>query len=315
MNIISATGKIIVLAIASFILIHVLSIFGVFIAIAYPIWWAIAPQYIPTLIKRTPEQHGIKLAIINTLFILLVSAISLFLVYLENHLFFNLSSPVKSRTASFSIPSQGQYKIGEIFPMEIRIDSKGTSINAVQADLRFDPTIVKVVDVSTKDSFATVFVNKEIENDVGFTRISGGVPSAQALTQNGLFATVYFKGIMAGVVKIDFLPSSMVLANDGKGTNILKNLASASYLILPEELPKDIQTKQEADIISESKKADEDKIVFFEQKNLAIETNTDSGTVLGAKTNDYNILDHLVKLLRTVDEAIINFWKYLFGKI
>ena len=89
-------------------------------------------------------------------------------------------------------------------------------INAIQADLGFNPEKVEVVDISTQNSFANIFIQKEINNETGYARLTGGLPNPGFFSDRGIFGTVFFRGKQPGVVKIDFLPSSMVLANDGR---------------------------------------------------------------------------------------------------
>ena len=138
--------------------------------------------------------------------------------------------------ASFVIPSKGQYKLGEIFPMNIEVDNIKNPINVIQADLKFDPKKIEVVNISTKNSFANIFVQKENNNTEGYVRLTGGLANPGWSGAHGLFGTVYFRAKQSGLVTIVYLPTSLVLANDGQGTNLLKTLPSVSYLILPDKL-------------------------------------------------------------------------------
>lgn len=172
----------------------------------------------------------------------LILAISLMcagFVFIESRVLFKMGFPPTPKTVSFVIPPKGQYRLDEIFPMEIDIVGIKVPINAVQADISFDPRKLEVIDVLTEDSFANIFIQKEINNEVGYARLTGGLPNPGFFADHGIFGTILFRGKSPGVVKIDFLPSSMVLANDGKGTNVLKDLASVSYLILPERISKE----------------------------------------------------------------------------
>lgn len=320
MIIIKTVIKIILVALSSFVLIHIMSLFGLFVAIAYPFWWIVAPQYTPTFLrkslyeKKVPQTFG--QAVANALVILVFSLFSIGIVFAENKLLFTYGIPSIQKSANFIIPSKGQHKIGEIFPMEIKVEGAETPINAVQADIRFDPDFVEVVEVSTKDSFASIFINKEIDNDIGFTRLSGGIPSAEALVNEGLFGTVYFRGKSAGVVKIDFMPSSMVLANDGRGTNILKDLASASYLILPEKANPESVKDLEAKLISEIEAEKKAKLTFFddqEEANTArLSSQPPEGQVLGEQKESANLFVRVFGFIKKIDEFVVSFWQSLF---
>ena len=156
------------------------------------------------------------------------------------------------KTASFVIPPKGQHKLGEIFPMKIEVNNIKNSINAIQADLEFDPNKIEVVNISTKNSFANIFIQKDINNTEGYVRLTGGLPNPGWSEAHGLFGTVYFKAKQPGFVTIAYLSTSLVLANDGHGTNILKSRPSVSYLILPDKLSIDEEKTQTKFIFKEN---------------------------------------------------------------
>ena len=240
-------------AVLSWILIHVLSIFGVFLAVAYPAWWFFSPKQTTCLLCRSRKEGEYCLfcrqlvnkrngntpktflsATLNGLAILIFTFVSLGVVFLEIQFLHTLGFPPVQKTASFAIPSTGEYRLGEIFPMKLEITSIKTPINAVQADISFNPQKLEVVDISTTDSFANVFIQKEINNRIGYARLTGGLPNPGFSGVNGVFGTLFLRSKSPGLAQVKFLPSTLVLANDGKGTNVLKNLATISYLILPE---------------------------------------------------------------------------------
>ncbi len=168
--------------------------------------------------------------------IFVISLLSIAFVYGETLLVRKTGLISTPKTVNFVIPSKGQYRLGEIFPMKIEIAGIETPINAVQADLGFDSNKLEVTYISTKGSFAEIFIQKEINNEAGFARLTGGLPNPGFFSDRGLFGTVYFKAKQPGLVVIEFLPSSLVLANNSEGTNVLKKLDQVSYLILPEEI-------------------------------------------------------------------------------
>ena len=142
--------------------------------------------------------------------------------------------PLDITILPFILPSKNHYKTGEVFPMKIALTGITEPINTVQTDVQFDPKRLEVVHMSFDGSFATIFTDKQVQNDEGWFRIVGGLPNPGYTKQDGYFATVYFLAKQPGPAEVIFLPSSMVLANDGKGTNVVKDFATKSYLILPE---------------------------------------------------------------------------------
>ncbi|MFA6982287.1 MAG: hypothetical protein WC243_04705, partial [Patescibacteria group bacterium] len=147
-------------AILSWVMIHLLAVLGVFIALAYPIWWAVLPQgtfcfYCKSLkqgmwcrfCKKTvdpndpvyPHVSNLRSAVLNGILIFLFTVLSITLVYGESKLLNKLGIPHTAKTVYFVIPAKGQYRLGEIFPMKIELVGVKTPINAIQADVSFDP--------------------------------------------------------------------------------------------------------------------------------------------------------------------------------
>ena len=250
--------------IASWLMLHFLAIFGIFLALAYPAWWLFFPRHTPCILchslpsnticpicrqkinKLHTHPHTFLAILKNSLLILLLSLISLALVILETKALYLFGFPPTPKTAAFTIPPKGQYRLGEIFPMRIEIIGITTPINAVQADISFDPHKLQLVEISTVDSFANIFIQKEINNERGYARLTGGLPNPGFFSDHGLFGTIYFRALEPGIVTIDYLDSSMALANDGRGTNILKDLGSISYFITPEKITEVEKSQQSA---------------------------------------------------------------------
>lgn len=320
---------IIPLSLASWILVHILAIFGIFLAIAYPVWWLFAPQQTVCFLCRA-GINGVKCpfcrrvinknqgvfpsslssVILNGVLVLIFSLVSVGIVYAEGKLLFKLGFPPTPKTVSFIIPSRGQYRLGELISLKIEITGIKTPINAVQADVSFDPIHLEVENISTEDSFANIFIQKEINNESGYFRLTGGLPNPGFFSDHGLFGTVFLKTKTPGVAKIEFLPSSMVLANDGRGTNVLKDLASASYLILPEKISREEEEMQKDVILGTvlGEKSKETQMKFYEDTN-----------VLGVKVEqeikegkESNVFKVFLSGLEKFDRFILEQWGRVF---
>ncbi len=321
---------IIPILIASWFLIHLLAIFGIFLAIGYPLWWLLAPKQTACLLCRAGREGqkcffcrrpikknlgmspaNLSSAVFNGLLILFFSIISIGIVFGESQILFKLGFPPTPKTVSFAIPAKGQYRIGEIFPMKIEIAGIKTPVNAIQADLSFDSSKLELVDISTEGSFATIFIQKEINNEGGYARLTGGLPNPGFFSDHGIFATVFFKGKEPGVVKVEYLPSSMVLANDGRGTNVLKDLSTVSYFILPEKISQkeaDLQQKSvslKSTVLGESIGTESTQMKFYTE-----------GSVLGAtvskeieEANKSSLSKLFLDNLEKVDRFILEQWQ------
>ncbi len=315
----------------SWLLIHLLAIFGVLLVVAYPIWWLLAPKKIPCFFCRIKKEgqrcfscrqivhkadglspktfHSV---FINVALILIISFFCVAFVFAESRILFKLGFPLTPKTVSFIIPQKGQYRLDEIFPMKIEIVGIKVPINAVQADLGFEPQKLEVVDISTEDSFANIFVQKEISNEVGYARLTGGLPNPGFFADHGVFGTLFFRGKSPGIVKIEFLPSSMVLANDGRGTNILKDLASVSYLILPERISEEEAEMQKSISLKSivlGETSEDVQMKFYEEKEIL-------GERVGQEIQEekkFNLTKIFLEGLEKVDRLILTLWEKVFS--
>lgn len=196
--------------------------------------------------------------------------------------------------------------------MKLEIQNIENSINTVQADIGFNADQIEVVDISTADSFADVFIQKEINNEGGWARLTGGLPNPGFNRNNGVFGTIYFKAKTPGLVRIEFLPSSMVLANDGRGTNILKDFPTVSYVILPERISEEEEQIQQQ-VISDPEvlgdSANSNQLIFFEDTKIL---GTDSiGEIDSSEETD--IVDMLLNALGKGNQLILKFWEELLN--
>ena len=317
--------KIIGFIITSYLLVHVFALFGPFFAVAYPIWWLFTPTRTFCLFCRIKKEGEVcplcrrikieaegnypknfRSVILNSLLFLAFSLAAFGLVFTESKVLFKLGFPPTPKTVSFVIPSKGEFRLGEIFPMKIEIKGIQKPINAIQADISFDPNKVEVRDISTTDSFANIFIQKEINNQIGYARLTGGLPSPGFFADSGVFGSIFFQGKAPGLVKVEFLPSSLVLANDGRGTNVLKDLASASYLILPEKISPEEEELQK-ELITYSgveEEGGQTQIRLYQEERVL-------GTQVGQeieKGKKFNFFQFLFNILEKTDILILNFW-------
>lgn len=233
-TILKQIGFILVILVASFILVHFLAIFGVFLALAIPILHLMFyPHILCFWCKITGSRHTLRHSIIDSSLTLILTALSLVVVYGEYILLNHGVHPLTPQIASFSIPAKNQYQIGDTITIPIHLEHIPASINIVQADLSFDPKLLQVIDLTTDGTFASFFVQKEYDNTKGYVRLTGGIPNPGYTKPSGLIGTVYFRAISSGAANLQYLDSSLVLANDGRGTNLLSDYPSIPLLILP----------------------------------------------------------------------------------
>lgn len=303
------------LIISSWFMIHLLAFFGIFLAIVYPFCWFLFPKRMVCFLcrfKKTKEDcpHKNLLSVfLNTLFIFFISLISTGIVFFESKILAGANFISLSKPASFSIPAKGQYRLGEIFPLKVEIEGIKAPVNAVQADLKFDPDKLEAIEFSTKGSFANIFIQKDVDNKSGYARLTGGLPNPGFFSEKGLFGTVFFKGKKPGVVRVEFLPSSMILSNDGKGTNIINDLLATSYLILPDKISPEEEKAQESSnftsmVLGEA--TGESQMKFYEEEEVLGEKREEQ-----TETKKKGFLVWFLQTLHDFDTFVVNQWTQL----
>jgi len=146
-------------------------------------------------------------------------------------IFFLITTPIAEGVASslYLSPSSGVYTVGNTFSVVIKVNTGGLSINAVQGALVFSPDKLSVVGISKTGSIFSLWTTEPIySNSSGTISFGGGVPSPGYTGASGQIITITFKARTSGTVSVNW-SSGAVLANDGKGTNILANMAGGNY--------------------------------------------------------------------------------------
>ncbi len=109
----------------------------------------------------------------------------------------------------------------------------GESINAIEAVVKYDPTLARVEEIRTSNSFCRqdFFIEREINNKKGEVHVVCGLPTPGFNELRGTVFELVLQPLKPGKLALWFGENTAVLANDGLGTNVLRNTAGASYLI------------------------------------------------------------------------------------
>jgi hypothetical protein len=316
-----------ILVILSWLLIHLLTLFGIFLAIAYPLWWILAPKQTICVFCRSRNDgqtcnacHQVvhkadgfapktfSSAVYNGLILLAFSLLSIGIVFTEGQLLFRLGYPTPFKTVSFSTSTQQKHQIGEIFPLQVNIRGMKESINAVSLNFSYNPDQLQVVDISTKDSFANIFIDKKIDNNAGTGSLIGGLANPGYSGDKGNFATVYLRGLKPGITTVRFLPSSSVLANNGRGDNLLSSFGSASYLIVSDTPNDTDQPKQPGvgldNVLGASTPSGQTQMIFYDDQQV-LGANT-ANTEIESPTKERT--DTPLDVVSRIDTFILTFW-------
>ena len=150
---------------------------------------------------------------------------------------------VNAAGASFYLaPSSGTYVIGGSFSVSVRVNTGGQAVNAAEGAISYDADILEVTGVSKAGSIFSLWTTEPAGRG-GSISFGGGIPHPGYTGAGGQIFSVSFKTKKAGTAQIRFT-SGAVLANDGKGTNILASMGSGSYVISPKVTAPDRPAQQ-----------------------------------------------------------------------
>jgi hypothetical protein len=132
-------------------------------------------------------------------------------------------------------PSTGSYSTGQTFTVNIQVDPSGDSVNAVEADLTFDKTVLSVVNVSKTGSVFSLWTTEPaFSNTAGTITFGGGSPTP--FSARSTLLSVTFRTLAAGSGSVSFGTAS-ALAADGRGTDVLEGKNGGSFVVAAATTP------------------------------------------------------------------------------
>lgn len=143
------------------------------------------------------------------------------------------AAPTKAASLTVS-PGAGTFTVGSTFSVSIFLNTETESINTIGAALVFPPDRLQLVSPSTGNSIISLWTSlPNVDNQIGKIILQGGIPGGVTVT-NGLIINLTFRVKSVGPAILRFTDSSLVLLNDGHGTNVLKQTSNGVYnLVLP----------------------------------------------------------------------------------
>lgn len=131
--------------------------------------------------------------------------------------------------ALFLSPASGSFLVGSTFDLSIVLDTKSAAVNTLEVELNFPADKIQVASPSLGgQSIIQLWpAPPSFSNKEGRIYFVGGIPSPGIVTSQGVVLTLTFRVIAPGSGQISFGPKTSVLANDGKGTNILSQKPAA----------------------------------------------------------------------------------------
>lgn len=114
--------------------------------------------------------------------------------------------------------------------LEIWTNPEKTAINASGIYLKFSTSTISVKEIKLNNNFCKMVIKKSIDPQNGLVSILCGLPSPGKKSKTKI-AQINFNKINYGWANIEFDEQSMILANDGLGTNLLKYIENKNILI------------------------------------------------------------------------------------
>lgn len=151
--------------------------------------------------------------------------------------YFLFSSSIVFAANLYFYPSSGTYQVGENFQVKVYVSSPDQAMNAASGLINFDTSKLEVVSISKTGSIFSLWVEEpNFSNISGSINFSGVVFNPGFTGDNGRVLNINFKVKSSGIGSLVF-KEGQVLANDGQGTNIIKNLGNAQFnLIAPKPI-------------------------------------------------------------------------------
>jgi hypothetical protein len=115
-------------------------------------------------------------------------------------------------------------KSGDSLTLDLVVDPAGEEINAVSTEISFPADKLSLENLSKANSFCSFFVEEKIDNALGKIKISCVAPYPGTDRMSNV-VSLTFQEIGTGPAALSLSSASLVLANDGYGTNVLKYLS------------------------------------------------------------------------------------------
>lgn len=143
-------------------------------------------------------------------------------------LFIGFTSASFAEAATLSVyPAINGHHVGDIFSVNIIVTDLQQAMNAASGVITFPVSQLEVVSLSKEGLLLSLWVKEPVFSNVnGTVSFEGVVPNPGFSGVTGKLLTVTFKAKTVGFGDIKFASGS-VLANDGRGTNMLTGFGNA----------------------------------------------------------------------------------------
>jgi hypothetical protein len=132
------------------------------------------------------------------------------------------------KTASLFITPVKE-RLNDLITIDLVLEPGGEEVNAVETEIYFDSTQLEIVEINKEKTFCQLFV-EENTSTPGKIKLSCLAPYPGTKEISNVY-TIIFKQKNIGETWLTLSQDSQVLANDGYGTNILKEAKEQKIIL------------------------------------------------------------------------------------
>ena len=120
------------------------------------------------------------------------------------------------------VTNEEKIYVGQSFVVKAQLSAPNMNINAAQIRLEYNPHFLEIIKMTTEKSFCSFYAENNFDNNKGVVNLACGTPNP-GFRGDSTLLELTFRSRLVGDQSIKFTPGEAnILANDGKGTNILK---------------------------------------------------------------------------------------------
>jgi len=147
-----------------------------------------------------------------------------------------LSALAAANASLFLFPTKGTYPIGEVFTVDVNINTNGEKISTSEGKINFNNEELEVVGISTAGSVLDNWDEEpSFSNGEGIVKFAG-LTKAGYIGESGKILSINFKALKNKQSTVRFATGAAVIAADGLGTNILTSMDAGQYELTPKEV-------------------------------------------------------------------------------
>ncbi|MEA3398253.1 MAG: cohesin domain-containing protein [Patescibacteria group bacterium] len=144
----------------------------------------------------------------------------------------------------FISPASGTYTVNRSFTIKVMVNSGGgAGINAAESNISYDPEYITVSKLSDAGTIFKLWTaDPTYSNSDGRISFGGGAPGAYTGTAGTIFS-ITFRAKKIGTTEVNF-SNGIVLAADGKGTNVFSGYGNGRFTIAEAEEREEPEEKE-----------------------------------------------------------------------